>query len=254
MAGDKPIISNAGSANPNYKGASASGGGTTAAGSYGSDGGGAFTDPNTGQVISGAGNVPTKTGIKTISALILGARQPKNLSLIRNQLIANGIISKGTKSLASIQNAWLQVVLGSSTAQLDPEEYMKQLKAGGFGQDTAAAGLPTKQIYNYSTAEIKDLVNESALSLLGREINKTDENADWYKSLTGSINKMIQQGTITKTTQKGGMNVVETTPGFTKEKATSLIQSKLKSEAPIDLARKERVDFTSWLFDQLGTK
>jgi hypothetical protein len=64
---------------------------------------------------------------------------------------------------------------------------------------------------------------------------------------------MAKEGTVTKYSGGGtGMQSNVTTPGYTPEKAAQTIESGLKQAAPTDLARKERVDFTSWMFQQLG--
>ena len=65
---------------------------------------------------------------------------------------------------------------------------------------------------------------------------------------------MISKGTVTKVETKGGEKVVTQTPGFSTEKATSVIESKLKQAAPEDVARKERTDFASFLFGEIGKK
>jgi len=124
---------------------------------------------------------------------------------------------------------------------------------GGSGGGTGGGSTTVKSITNLTDAEIQDMVNKSALNLLGRELNDADKKASWYKSLTKTIKTMAQEGTVTKYSGSGtSMQSNITTPGYTTEKATQTIESGLKKAAPIDLARKERVDFTSWMFDKLG--
>jgi hypothetical protein len=126
-----------------------------------------------------------------------------------------------------------------------------QVTSSGVG-----AGGPKTSIFKQATeltdAEIQEMVNKSAINLLGREINDTDKTADWYKSLSKTIKTMAKQKTITKSVKDGSTTDQITTPGYTTEKATQTIESGLKQAAPVDLARKERVDFTSWMFQQLG--
>jgi hypothetical protein len=214
----------------------------------------AFTDPTTGGQVSGAGLIPTTDGYKSISDLVIQARNPKNLSKIRSALVANGLITKGTKSLSTVQNAWLQVLIGSQSSQMDPFDYMKQLKAGGFGPNTTGAELPTKQIYRYTTQQVSDMVDETAQGLVGRALNVDDKNQAWYKDLTKSINKMIEAGTVTKTTTKGGMKVVETTPGITKEGIAQAAEKAITTNLVDDVDRKRRSDFATWLYAQIGGK
>lgn len=229
-----------------------------AAGSYGADLGTAFTDPNTGAQISGMGLVPTDAGSKSIAELVMGARQPKNLAKIRSALIANNLISKNTKSLGVIQNTWLQVLIGASTAQMDPFKYMSQLSAGGFGQDTAAAQEPTRNVYKYTEADRLKMIEDVSQNLRGQKITEEDKQTSWYKNLKKSIDDMINQGTLSTSKQvknpKTGKleTVVTQTPGFSQEAATKTAETAIRQATPQDVARKERVDFTSWLFNSLG--
>jgi hypothetical protein len=121
--------------------------------------------------------------------------------------------------------------------------------AGGAG----GGATTVKSVTNLTDAEIEEMVNKSALNLLGREINDKDKTAGWYKSLAKAVKDMAKEGSVTKYSGGGtGMQSNVTTPGYTPEKAAQTIESGLKQAAPVDLARKERVDFTSWMFQQLG--
>lgn len=202
----------------------------------------------------------------TATDLINTLADPKNKKLLiaaQNDLKKNFGYkgpTDGTWSIA-FQNA---VGDASATLQSLPASLQtKDLRAfianpGVQVTSAAAAGGPTsktqKSITNLTDAEIEDMVNKSALSLLGREINDADKTAAWYKSLAKTIKTMAKEGTITKTNKSGTNTTYETTPGYTPEKATQTIEAGLKQAAPVDLARKERVDFTSWMFDKLGGK
>lgn len=123
--------------------------------------------------------------------------------------------------------------------------------AGGAGGGAGGGSTTVKTVTKITDAEIEEMVNKSALNLLGREINAEDKTANWYKSLAKAVKDMAKEGSVTK--YSGGTNSVNvTTPGYTTEKAVQTIESGLKKAAPVDLARKERVDFTSWMFQQLG--
>lgn len=237
------------------------GAGGFGAGSYGSDLQSAFTDQVSGQQVSGMGFVPLANGTTaTISDLILGSRNPKNLTKIRNALIANGLISKNVKSIGSVQSAWQQVVIGASTAQIDPYVYMGQLRAGGFGQDTTAtaANLPQRQIYQYTEADRQKIIDDVSQTVRGQGVTEEDKKAQWYKDLQNSITNMINTGTVTKTAQvknpvTGKLeNKSVTTPGFSQEKAAAVAEQAIRKAAPEDVARQERVGFTDWMFKQLG--
>ena len=231
------------------------------AGSYGSDLQSAFVDPVSGQQVSGMGFVPLSDGTtKTIGDLILGARQPKNLTKIRSALIANGLIGKNVKSIGSVQSAWQQVVIGASTAQMDPYAYMGQLRAGGFGQDTAAANLPQRQIYQYTDADRQKIIDDVSQSLRGQSVTEDDKKAKWYQDLDNSIKNMINTGTVTTTKDVYNPNTKKTesksitTPAFSQEQAAVAAETAIRKATPEDVARKERVDFTSWMLSSLGGK
>jgi len=231
------------------------------AGSYGTDLQTAFVDPATGAQVSGMGFVPLANGTNaTIAQLITGARQPKNLTKIRSALIANGLIGKNVKSIGSVQSAWQQVVIGASSAQMDPYDYMKQLRSGGFGQDTAAtaSNLPQRQIYQYTEEDRQKIIDDVSQKLRGQSITEEDKKADWYKGLQSSINNMINTGTVTTTkdvynpvTKKTESKSI-TTPGFSQEKASAVAEAAIRKATPEDVARQDRVGFTNWMFGQLG--
>jgi hypothetical protein len=231
------------------------------AGSYGTDLQTAFVDPATGAQVSGMGFVPLANGTNaTIAQLITGARQPKNLTKIRSALIANGLIGKNVKSIGSVQSAWQQVVIGASSAQMDPYDYMKQLRSGGFGQDTAAttSNLPQRQVYQYTKEDQQKIIDDVSQKLRGQGITEEDKKADWYKGLQSSINNMINTGTVTTTkdvfnpvTKKTESKSV-TTPAFSQEKASAVAEAAIRKATPEDVARQERVGFTDWMFKQLG--
>lgn len=134
--------------------------------------------------------------------------------------------------------------------KITPEQYITWYSAG----QKKKPSLPTRQVYNYSPDEIKALINKSAESVLGRTITDADLEEDWYQDINNAVSKMISKGTVTKVETKGGEKVVTQTPGFSTEKATSVIESKLKQAAPEDVARKERTDFASFLFGEIGKK
>jgi hypothetical protein len=105
-------------------------------------------------------------------------------------------------------------------------------------------------------ADIDAMINKSAQELLGREIVAEDKAADWYKTLNAGIKKMIESGTTYKTvstTRDGSTSASRViTPGYSTEKAGQLIEKTLKTADPESLARKERIDFVSWMFQNLG--
>lgn len=232
-----------------------------AAGSYGADLNTAYTDPTTGAQVSGSGQVPLSNGsLASIGSLIVGARQPKNLSKIRSALISNGLISKNTKSLATIQSTWQTVVIGASSAQMDPFAYMSQLKTGGFGQDTTTPNQPQRQIYDYKEADRQKMIDDVSQKLRGQGITTEDKQSQWYIDLKKSIDNMITAGALTTSKDvynpktKKTESVSTTVPGFSQEQAAATAEKAIRKATPQDVARQDRVGFTNWMFGALGAK
>lgn len=196
---------------PQFGGFGAPSQSSVAAGSYGTGQlDTAFTDVTTGGAVPGTGVIPTKSGPKTIAQLIAESKNPKNLASIRNNLLKYGLIGKGTKSLTSIQNAWLQVLIGSSASQLDPEDYMKQLKAGGFGPDvTGATGPSTTQYPSiYSDTQAKAKITEFFQKNLRR-----DPTAEELKTFIPAIQSAQAKNPAQQTYKTVAGKKVQTTVG-----------------------------------------
>lgn len=123
-----------------------------------------------------------------------------------------------------------------------------------------AANIPSRSIYQYSPEQLGAKIDEVAQSLLGRTITDTDKQADWYADLNKALNKMVQKGTVT-TTQKvknpktGKLEQVTVQkPEVTTEAITQKITGALQTADPEALDRKKRIDFTNWLFSQMGSR
>ena len=209
--------------------------GPTTSGAYGSTGGGAFTtttnnnstnaatavvtDPNTGQSVAGATMVPIKKNGKvvptSISELVLGAKNAKNLAAIRNTMISNGLLPKGTKSLTTVQNAWTNILVNSAISGTDPYDYMAQLKSGGFGVDVNTGSITPLQssIRQTSKEDAKAKIVESFKSLLNREPTAAEVaaattalNNDEKKNPTKTVTTRDAKGNISYSTT-GGTNI-----------------------------------------------
>lgn len=116
----------------------------------------------------------------------------------------------------------------------------------------------TRSIYQYSPEQLGAKIDEVAQSLLGRTITDADKQADWYSDLNNALNKMVQKGTVSTTKQvrnpkTGKLELVSIQkPEVTTEAITQKITGALESADPESLERKKRIDFTSWLFGQMG--
>ncbi len=121
-------------------------------------------------------------------------------------------------------------------------------------------GLPSRNIYQYTEADKIDMLNEVSQTLRGQDITPEDQSAKWYKDLKKSLDNMISTGTLSTTKKvtnpKTGKLEIQTvqTPGFSKEQIAATAEKAIRKATPEEVARKERVDFTGWLFQTLGGK
>ena len=140
------------------------------------------------------------------------------------------------------------------------EGYARLATSGG-GEDglgLTKKDLPSRQIYEYTEADKQKMIDDVSITLRGQGINETDKAAKWYKDLKNSIDNMISTGTLSTTkdvfnpiTKKMESRTIST-PGFSQEKAAATVEKAIRKATPEDVARKERVDFTSWMFGTLG--
>lgn len=142
---------------------------------------------------------------------------------------------------------WYQQSNGQQ--KVTPIDYIAWYSRGSQKKKKA---LPTRQIYNYTPEEVDAIIGKGVEAIAGRTLSEEDKQQDWYQDLNNAVNRMIAKGTVTKVEEKGGEKVVTQTPGFSAEKAEALIERKLSKALPEDIARKERVDFASFLFGEIG--
>jgi hypothetical protein len=120
--------------------------------------------------------------------------------------------------------------------------------------------LPSRSIYQYTEADRIKMIDDVSQTLRGQGITDADKSAKWYKDLKKSIDNMISTGTVSTSKKvknpKTGVLEVQTvsTPGFSQEQAATVAEQAIRKATPEDVARKERVDFTSWMFSSLGGK
>ena len=140
--------------------------------------------------------------------------------------------------------------------KITPQQYLTWYSKGT--QKKKGPALPTRQIYQVPEEQIMSDIDAVTQKVLGRTISDVDKAEEWYTDLVKGINKMYQKGTVTTVkevvnpkTGKKEKQVVQT-PGFSKEGIQERIETTVRAAAPTDVARKERVDFTKWLFSQAG--
>lgn len=126
------------------------------------------------------------------------------------------------------------------------------------GTGDGAPNIPSRSIYQYTDADRQKMIDDVSVTLRGQGITEADKAADWYKGLRKSIDKMISTGTLqsSKKVRNPKTGQLETqiisTPGFSQEQAAATAEKVIRKATPEDVARKERVDFTSWMLGTLG--
>jgi hypothetical protein len=201
--------------------------------------------------------------VSTQEANKLYLTDPKLQSAWRAAMKKNGL---ETGNPVVERQAWQVAVTGAAdwystsggTAKVTPEQYLTWWAGGQKKTSTKAPALPTRQIYDVPKAQVEADVDTAAQSILGRTIQAEDKTQDWYKSLVKSVNDMYQKGIVTTVkevvnpaTGKKEKQVIQK-PGYSKEKIAATIETGLKGASPVDVERKERVDFTKWLYSQMG--
>ena len=238
--------------------------GATNPGGYGGASGAfgdTLVDPVTGQSIQGTLTVPTKEGVKSLTDLVIAARDPKQLGKIRSALIANGLLTKGTRSLTTIQNTYTNVLAGAATAQMDPFDYMAKLKAQGFGQDVAAAPEPYGQSVVYTPEKAQSFVTNVLSNLLHRQPT-AEEITNYSDDIIKQQNNPKNASTTTYKTING-RRIATTTTGFdaeqyltnkiTKSPEYKTIQENLNSASAQKLKSLAASNDVSLTEDQLAT-
>lgn len=127
------------------------------------------------------------------------------------------------------------------------ESFLRAAAGAGGGAGTGAGKLPTKQIYPKTPQQIADIAEQASLSIRDKGISPEEMNEGWYKDLTKSIEKMVQQGVTQKTYTKGGFKVTEQQVGFTEDKAVAAATQAIARAKPTDVQRQADISFMDWV-------
>lgn len=205
-----------------------------------------------------AGTRDVTTSVQQAQALYLTDEKVRNgwlQTLKRNNISVDPIKARALWDTAVAgASDWYSTSGGQQ--KITPEQYLGWY-LGGQKKKAPKPDL-SRSVYQYSEEQIGTDIDKAAQAVLGRTINEEDKAADWYSDLTNAITKMAAKGTVTtvkdvRNPKTGKLERVTTqSPKFTTEKAKEKIQTTLREVAPEDVARKERVDFTKWLFSQMG--
>ena len=146
---------------------------------------------------------------------------------IRSALLGANLITKGTKSLGSVQNAWLSVLQGASADGTDPYTYIANIKRQGAGLDQTAAqqNKPYSQITVWDPTKTKDYITQLSVDLLHRE--PTPEELVDLQTQLSAAQKNNALNTVYKTDPKTGKTTATQTGGLDEQQfITDLIKKK----------------------------
>lgn len=185
-------------------------------------------------------------------------RNQWNVLLRKNGLDADPLQARAIWDLA-VDGASDWYATSQGQQKVTPQQYLTWYATGKTGGKQEQ--VPTRQIYNVLPEQIAADINDIAVQKLGREITDADQSADWYKDLVKSVQKMYKAGVVSepgklvKNKKTGKMErLVQQSPEFSKEGVTAAITEAVEAADPESLARKERLDFTKWLYSQKGTQ
>jgi hypothetical protein len=211
----------------------------------GQAGGTLTTDPYAVDVL----NMPPKDRL-ALSKLLKDAGYIRTASSKYNKKLADAYIA------ASQDFATEAARTGRPTLTI--RDFLIENKQAPTGTGTGTPNLPSRSIYQYTEADRIKMLDEVSMTLRGQGITDADKSAKWYKDLKKSIDNMIATGTVSTSKKvknpKTGQLEVQTvsTPGFSQEKVAATAERAIRQATPEEVARKERVDFTTWMFSTLG--
>lgn len=172
--------------------------------------------------------------------------------------------SKYNKKLADAYSAAAQEAATEAQRTGRPtltiRDFLLENPQAPTGTGTGAGNIPSRSIYQYTEADRIKMIDDVSQTLRGQGVTEADKSAKWYKDLKKSIDNMIATGTVSTSKRvknpKTGQLETQTisTPGFSQEQAAAVAEKAIRKATPEDVARKERVDFTSWMFSALGGK
>jgi hypothetical protein len=187
-----------------------------------------------------------------ISKLLVGARYLKKPTSKYNKTFADALI-------AASQDFAVEATR-TGRPDLTIRSFLTENYQEPTGTGSGASNLPSRSIYQYTEADRIKMLDDVSQTLRGQGITEEDKSAKWYKDLKKSIDNMISTGTVSTSKKvknpKTGQLEVQTvsTPGFSQEQVAATAEKAIRKATPEDVARKERVDFTSWMFSALGGK
>lgn len=187
-----------------------------------------------------------------LSKLLVGARYLKKATSKYNKSLADAYSTAAQEAATEAQRT------GRPTLTL--RDFLVENVQEPTGAGAGAGNIPSRSIYQYTEADRIKMIDDVSQTLRGQGVTEADKSAKWYKDLKKSIDNMIATGTVSTSKKvknpKTGQLETQTisTPGFSQEQAAAVAEKAIRKATPEDVARKERVDFTSWMFSALGGK
>jgi hypothetical protein len=224
-------------------------------------GGTTASNGNTG--FKGGGTTGDNTTTDPYAVDLLNMPGPERLSLsklLKDAKYLKSATSKYNKDFAdayimAAQDAASEATRTGRTA-LTIRDFLKENYQAPTGSSTS--NIPSRSVYEYTEADRIKMIDDVSQTLRGQGITDADKSAKWYKDLKKSIDNMISTGTVSTSQKvknpKTGKLETKTvsTPGFSQEQVAATAEKAIRQATPEEVARKERVDFTGWLFKSLG--
>lgn len=170
--------------------------------------------------------------------------------------------SKYNKKLADAYSTAAQEAATEAQRTGRPTLTLREFLVENVQAPTGTGGttLPQREIYKKTEADRIAMLNQVSQTLRGQDITEEDKTQKWYTDLKKSIDKMIDAGSVRTVTKqvnpktKKLESVAVTVPGYSEEQVAATAEKAIRKATPEEVARKERVDFTGWLFNSLGGK
>lgn len=225
-------------------------------------GGTTASNGNTG--FKGGGTTGDNTTTDPYAVDLLNMPGPERLSLsklLKDAKYLKSATSKYNKDFAdayimAAQDAASEAIRTGRTA-LTIRDFLKENYQAPTSTG-AGASLPQREIYKKTEADRIAMLNQVSQTLRGQDITEEDKTQKWYTDLKKSIDKMIDAGSVRTVTKqvnpktKKLESVAVTVPGYSEEQIAATAEQAIRKATPEEVARKERVDFTGWLFKSLG--
>lgn len=199
-------------------------------------------------------NIQQTTGIQGID--LVSTLTPDQTGIIGKVLKKRGYTVKASvaqiKGLLATQPELIAIAAKAKTYN----ELLSGLAADyipSLGKDQTAANVPSRSIYKYTDEAINTMIDDIYKTKLMRPATAEEKAMH-----LASAKPLLEQGTVSTTklvkNPKTGVveNVTTQEAGPTKETVTKSIEDKLKELNPDDYDRAKRIEFSSWVSQNMA--